>query len=194
LLQHDGLAILPDFDDPGVGQEDDRDKPPYAVDSGVFTQGWYLIQGHRGRTDMSLYVRLVTVQVEPISWQIRQGRLHPARKPVQSVRQTWHGAQVGGRGSQHSRSAFRQHLPNAFTLLEPSLSVLAHLPPKVIGIEYQTVKQEAGRDLRAARRALISAYPQQWLGAAAGASLECQRWVNNLPACLASAATFALHR
>ena len=56
-----------------MGQEYDRDEPPYAVQAGVLTQGWYLLQVDGNRPDMGFHVRLVTVQAEsrrPSSWHI----------------------------------------------------------------------------------------------------------------------------
>ena len=60
LYHHDRVALLPDLNNAGMGQENERDKPPYAVKAGVFTEGWYLLQAERDRPQVGLDVRLVT--------------------------------------------------------------------------------------------------------------------------------------
>lgn len=47
-----------------MGQKDERDKPPYAVNTDVLTEGWYLLQAERDRPQMGFYVRLVAIQIE----------------------------------------------------------------------------------------------------------------------------------
>ena len=37
-----------DINDPGMGQEYNRDKPPYEVFPEVFTERWYLSQAYEG--------------------------------------------------------------------------------------------------------------------------------------------------
>jgi len=45
LSHHDLLAVLPDVNQAGMGQEYDRDKPPYEVLPPLFTEWWYRLQG-----------------------------------------------------------------------------------------------------------------------------------------------------
>lgn len=63
----DSFFFLPDMGQASMGQKDDRDKPPYAVDSCVFTQGWYPVEPDRELSQMGSYMGLVAAQVEPVA-------------------------------------------------------------------------------------------------------------------------------
>ena len=131
---------------PGMGQEDHRDKPPYAVQARVFTEGWYLVQVDRDRLQMGLYVRLVARQIEPIA-ELRQTageglKGHRVQGLKQSCTQTCvirtlYRAEFDGAGPSAG-----QHLAHALAEFLPSCPMLRHLLPEVRGIKDQAIEQE----------------------------------------------------
>ncbi|MCC6508079.1 MAG: hypothetical protein IT423_03165, partial [Pirellulaceae bacterium] len=67
MHHQDRVTLLPDINQAGMGQEDNCDKPPYAVKARVFTQGWYLIQVDWDRLQLGSDVGLVARQIEPVA-------------------------------------------------------------------------------------------------------------------------------
>ncbi len=95
LDHQDAPAFLPDADQAGMGQEYDRDKPPYEVVLSVVIQGWYLLQADGDRPAMGLYVRFVAPQIELLARLDAVRWVNAAGEFVQSCRQAGHAVQFG---------------------------------------------------------------------------------------------------
>ena len=60
-------TLLPHADFAGVGQEDDRDEAPYAVEGVRSVHGWDFIETYRDPSTVCPYVALVAFQIEPLA-------------------------------------------------------------------------------------------------------------------------------
>jgi hypothetical protein len=176
-----------------LGHEQNRKEPPHKVKAAVFTEGWYLRQIHRDWPDMSLYVRLVTLQVEPLCRPRKAGCVIDRSQPGQGFQQARHLLQLSRRHENRLRSAAGQHLPDPLAELGLVLAVLCHLLPEVLGIEDQSVEQEPRRDVRPALPALVPPDPKGRFATARGASLECQGGIERGAAGLAPAPALGNH-
>lgn len=162
-----------------MGQEHNRDKPPYAVQERIITQGWYSLERSLDRAEKRLYVRLVLIQIE------RLARTPRRRTRSDQDRGVYRGEQIGHRQFidfevfQGRRPRIRKQKANALAPLGLTLPMLGHLLPEVVGIEDQAVKQETGGDCIAARAAFVPADANPRGAAAAQAPLECDRRIKH---------------
>ena len=102
--------ILPDINGTGMGQEDDRDKPPYAVNSEVFTQRWYIINADRYRPNMGFYVALVTFEIKTGLGRDSEIRQNAGSQAIQRLDESGHGRKVHWSSLNCPGSTLDQHL------------------------------------------------------------------------------------
>ncbi len=159
FIEHDCLAALAKFQCAGMSHEDDRDEAPYAVQTGVFIQGWYIIKGHTDRRQIGTYVPLIEVQVERVPRLERPNLAGLVGERIQGLKQAGNTVKLSNTWSDRRRSAARQELADAFTFLKRALPMLNHLASKVVRVEDEAVKQEARQNLRVATAALVAANP-----------------------------------
>jgi len=185
--------LLPHADHAGLGQEQQRDEPPYAVIQRVFTQGWYLIESDRDRAQVGLYVRLVALQAELLAR--RQGHTRGPRggEPVQDRDEVGHIIKHDGQWLQHAGVRRAAELLQLHAPLLTALPGCGHLFAEVGRIEHEPVEQEARRDGAAAARAGVPPNPHPRPAAAGRAFLERDGRVAGLPAGRAGTAAFAAH-
>lgn len=126
----------------GMGQEDDRNKPPDAVQTRVITEGWYLVQVDRDRLQMGLYVGLVACQIEPIAEVGSEGRERLQRHRVQGREET--GVIALCYPSEFNRAGSRagQHGLHPFAKFLLPFPMLDHLLPEIGGIEGEAIEEE----------------------------------------------------
>ena len=125
-----------------MGHEYDRDKPPDSVQAAVFTEGWYLLHPHGKLAYMSVYVRLVAVQIEVWAWPAADVALRPLNQRAQRCCKAGEARKLDRWQLNCPGAAFGQHLAHPLPQLLPSLPALSHLLPKVLGVEDKAVKQE----------------------------------------------------
>jgi hypothetical protein len=169
---HNVLAVLPDVYQSEMGQEYDRDKPPYTVFSGIFFQGWQLIQANWKVPNMSLYVVLVAFQIEAFVGLPRKGLACSDHQAIQCIRESGYRRQFGCRQDQGSGTAFGQHLSDPLPLPRLSLSRLGHLPPEVLTVKDKAVKVEPRGYISATLLAPITSHVKHGLAVTSRAPLE----------------------
>jgi hypothetical protein len=142
LHHHDLLALLNDFYAAFVGQEYDRDKPPHAVKTVIRAQGGDLIEVPRAWPKISLYIRLVGLEIESRARLDLDGDGNAVYQCVQCIEQAGMIGQVQRACRDCRRSACSEHLADTLQALCRSLAMLLHLLPKVLDIEHQSVEYE----------------------------------------------------
>ena len=175
-------------------EEHDRDKPPYAVQERVITQGWYSLEGSLDRAEERLYVRLVLMQIERLARTADHFTGLDRDCGINCGEQLAHCQFVDFEVFQGWRPRIRQQQPHALAPVGRALPMISHLLPKVVGIKDQAVKQETGDDLFIARAALVPADANPRGAAAAQAPLECDRRIEHDVARAAAALTVAEHQ
>jgi len=190
---HDIGAILPGFDQTGMNEEHDRDKPPYPVQTSVITQGWQFIQGQCDRLRMGSYVRLVAPKIELGSGRIGLLLHVLAGQRIQSCYQARNTAQIHRPDRQRRGSTICEHLPNALDALLPPLTMLDHLLSEVRGVEQATIEQKARRNVSSTLGARVSADSQADGAATRRAALECSRGIKLHSAGATTALAFPSH-
>ncbi len=176
-----------------MGHEYDRNKPPYAVDSAVFTQGWYLIHAGGDRPNMGLYVALIALQIKAGPQRRRKHLECLGGHAINRLHQISGSIPVSRRHVNVIGSGFGKHQAHAFALILPALPGFRHLLPEVGGIEGKAVKQELRADVLAAVTAHVPPYAKPGLAAAGRAPLKRKRRVKRMPARKTAATALSQH-
>ena len=143
-----------------MSHADDRDEPPYPVQTGVFIQGWYLLKGYADRRQVGAYVALIELYVERVPRLERPNLSGLVGERIQGLKQAGNTVKLSNTWSDRWRPAARQELADTFSFLSRALPMLDHLASKVVGVEDEAVKQESRHNLRVTAAAFVAPDPE----------------------------------